>query len=212
MHRVERRQRGRLGPAGRGDPPAARVDRHDDPLSVLGERIVEQRAVRERRGPEHDPGDPCRDRVGDRSAAAQPTAELDREPGPRSDPLHVGEVGPAPRRARRRGRRRAAASPRGSPFPGGVQRRGVLRRAVEVALREAHGAPVEDVDRRVEDHARATPQPASSASPSWEDFSGWNCTPRNDPREITDAKRSPYSAVPSTSRSSSGTATKLCTW
>jgi len=53
---------------------------------------------------------------------------------------------------------------------------------------------------------------ASSRRPSCEDFSGWNWAPRNEPWATSEAKRSPYSALPSTSAGSSGTATKLCTW
>ena len=54
-------------------------------------------------------------------------------------------------------------------------------RVLEAPLDEPHRATLEDVDRRVEDHAATLAHTraklASSARPSREDFSGWNCTP-----------------------------------
>ena len=73
------------------------------------------------------------------------------------------------------------------PAPRGLERVvAVDGLRVEVALHEAHGLAVEDVDRR--DRGRATHAVAptraqiaakfsSSRSPCVEDFSGWNCTP-----------------------------------
>ena len=90
----------------------------------------------------------------------------------------------------------------------------VDRLRLEAAVREPHRLAAADVDRRVEDHA-TTGAPAklrSSASPSSEDFSGWNCAPMTFPRSTSDTNRSPYSPRPMTSRSSSGRQAKLCTW
>ena len=103
------------------------------------------------------------------------------------------------------------------PAPGGLERVVVVDGAVlEAALDEAHRLPLEDVDGRVEDHAATRAQTAvklrSSASPSREDFSGWNCTPDTVPRSTIEAKRSPYSATPTTSAGSAGRQANECTW
>ncbi len=96
----------------------------------------------------------------------------------------------------------------------GVERIGVVHRAlVELALGEAHGLALEDVDGRQQDHARTPAAPAHTAtklssmrSPFREDFSGWNWTPNTDPRPTIVAKRSPYSVVPTTASWSLGRA------
>ena len=85
---------------------------------------------------------------------------------------------------------------------------------LEAAVRQPHRLAAADVDRRVEDHA-ATRTPTklrSSASPSSEDFSGWNCAPITFPRSTIETKRSPYSPRPTTSASSAGRQANVCTW
>ena len=80
--------------------------------------------------------------------------------------------------------------PRASAPTQGRGRAGLSRvdgRVLVAALDEAHGPALEDVDRRIEDHAaaRAATRAAdaaklrSSASPWAEDFSGWNWTPKS---------------------------------
>ncbi len=102
--------------------------------------------------------------------------------------------------------------PRVDPRPGGLQRRVAVDGAVvEVALDQAHRLAVEDVDGGIEDHAgvraaRAA-KLASMRSPCTEDFSGWNCAPKTEPRATTLANGVPYSLTPSTSASSSGCGT-----
>ena len=79
------------------------------------------------------------------------------------------------------------ASAGADPAQRRVERVGVVSRPlVELAAPEPHGAAVEDVDRRIEDHARVLARPPvaraapshsptklrSSASPWIEDFSG----------------------------------------
>ena len=114
-------------------------------------------------------------------------------------------------------RERAGA---GAPLLGiclGLQRIvGVDGLVLEAALDQPHRLPVEDVDGRVEDqaatfaHRRA--KLASSASPSAEDFSGWNCTPYTLPRATIETKGSPYSPRPTTSAGSAGRQANECTW
>ena len=53
---------------------------------------------------------------------------------------------------------------------------------------------------------------ASSRKPWVEDFSGCDCAPKTLPLPTTAGKLSPYSAVASTTSSSAGRTTKLCTW
>ena len=155
--------------------------------------------------PSIDAGGAGGERRADRLGGAQPAADLHRHVDSRRDPLDVLEV-------RRRAGARAVEvddvqRPRAVVDPASWPRRADRRRrrsaGVEVAAREPHRLAVEDVDRRQQDHARAAagrgaaapPQPrtgatkfASSASPSPEDFSGWNWTPntlsaRDDRRE-----------------------------
>ena len=63
----------------------------------------------------------------------------------------------------------------------------VVGLAVEVALDEAHGTPVADVDGRVEVHhagraATARTKLARMPRPTAPDFSGWNWVPQTGPR------------------------------
>ena len=90
--------------------------------------------------------------------------------------------------------RRAGGGPLPAPRRAGRPRTAV--RLVEVALRRAarRGRRGCRSPGRGSRALAAHPVAASSASPSCEDFSGWNCTPKNEPRATTDAKRSPYSA------------------
>ena len=209
------RELGHLGPAGRGDLPAADVDGDDDPRAVGGDDLVEEVDVAQRRRADDHPLGAGAERVADGADGPQPAAVLDRDPGPGGDPPEVVE------RRRRAGAGAVevddvqVARARLDPRPRGLQRIVVVDGLrVEVAVREPHGAPAADVDRGVEDHA-ATWAPAnvrSSASPSSEDFSGWNCTPATLPRSTIDAKRSPYSPVPATSSGSAGRQAKVCTW
>src|SRR5205085_11552326 len=85
----------------------------------------------------------------------------------------------------------------------------VDRPVVEAALDEPHRLAVEDVDGGIEDHGTKLRR---SASPSREDFSGWNWTPATLSRSTIEAKRSPYSPRPTTSSSWRGRQTKECTW
>ncbi len=68
---------------------------------------------------------------------------------------------------------------------------------LEIALDQAHGAAVEDVDRRVQIHAGTAARPhnrvkfRSSASPWAEDFSGCDCVPNTFPRPTIAANGSP---------------------
>src|SRR5436190_1864878 len=90
---------------------------------------------------------------------------------------------------------------------------------LEVAAQQAHRAAVEDVDCRVEPHrataVRAAAQiPAKFASrrrPAADDFSGWNCTPKKQPRCTAVTNSSPYCATPSTSSRFAGTGANECT-
>ena len=98
------------------------------------------------------------------------------------------------------------------PVARGLQRRvGVHRLVLEAALDEPHRAAVLDVDGGVEDHA--VTKFCSSASPSREDFSGWNCAPKTLPR-LDDRRERPRRASPSRRRSASsaGRTTSECTW
>ena len=104
----------------------------------------------------------------------------------------------------------------GGPAPRGVERVVAYCVAlVEVALRQAHGAAVEDVDRRVEDHAAARSrdevreQRAARRARTSRGGTG---------RRGTSRARRPRRSARRTRRcrgrraASSGTATKLCTW
>ena len=51
------------------------------------------------------------------------------------------------------------------------------RRALHVAMHEAHAAPFLQVDGGIENHGRHLRKLAMSFSPSVWLFSGWNCTP-----------------------------------
>src|SRR5207247_7060137 len=99
------------------------------------------------------------------------------------------------------------ARPGVHPGTRGLERRvlvdGLL---VEVALDQPDGLAVRDVDRRVEDHAASLVKFSGSASPSAEDFSGRNCTPKTLSRPTTVAKRSPYSPQPRTASVSGASA------
>ena len=129
---------------------------------------------------------PARSASSTAAARAQAAAVLDRHAGLGGDPPQVLEVDRLAGlgavevdHVQRRGARLDPAARR-------RQRVGVVDLlGLEVALDQAHGVAVEDVDRRVEPH-RATGAPAatqmraklaSSRSPAAEDFSGWNWTP-----------------------------------
>src|SRR6185312_4818820 len=150
----------------------------------------------------------------DRLDRAQPAAELDGHAELPRDPLQMLQV---------RGSAVARAVEIDDVQPAGTaldprarrgQRLGVVDRLLrEVALREPHGLAAADVDGRVEDHAATARSRshvalklASRRRPALEDFSGWNCTPKTFSRATAVAKRSPYSAVASTSSESVGCA------
>ena len=96
--------------------------------------------------------------------------EVDRRAGP--GPIEIDDM------------QRAGAG--ADPAQRGVERVSVVARPlVELAARQPHGAAVEDVDRRIEDHARARAGAVGCAAPShiatklrsnwspwFEDFSG----------------------------------------
>ena len=89
----------------------------------------------------------------------------------------------------------------------------------EVALVQPHDTTAADVDRgvQVEVHVRAHAAQRltkffSSSIPFAPDFSGWNCAAITCSRSTTDAKRSPYSEVPTTSDASDGRQANECTW
>ncbi len=131
------------------------------------------------------------------------------------DPLEVLEV-------LRRARLRAVEvddvqEPRalGHPGPRRLQRVVLVDGlGVEVPLDEADRLALEDVDRRIEDHAGTVAQSSvklrSSARPAREDFSGWNWQPNTLSRPATDTNRDPYSPTATVSGPSS--ATNECTW
>ena len=173
---------------------------------------VEEVDVAERRRADDHPLRPRPQRLADRGERAQAAAVLDRHARLARDPAQVVD------RLRRAGARAVEvddvqeARARLDPRLRGGQRVVVVDGLVlEAALDEAHRLAVEDVDGRVEDHAAAT-KFASSASPSREDFSGWNWTPATLSRSTIEAKRSPYSPRPMTSPSSRGRHTNECTW
>ena len=124
----------------------------------------------------------------------QAAAVLDRDAGPGHDPAQVVERGGLARARAVEVDDVEVARARLDPRAGRLERVVVVDGlGVEVPVREPHGLPAADVDRRVEDHAatgRAT-KLRRSASPSSEDFSGWNWTPITVPRSTIDAKRSP---------------------
>src|SRR4051794_3939004 len=216
--RLRRRQLRGLRPARGGDPAAADVDRHDDPRPEGGEDLVEKVDVAERRGADDRPLGAGAQRVAHRVDRAQPAAVLDRDAGAVDDPAQVLD------------RARLAllgavevddvqvARARVDPAPRGLERVVVVGRGVlEAALDEPHRPAAHDVDRRVEDHAATgwvgtDMKLRSSASPSREDFSGWNWQPMTLPRATIDTKRSPYSPRPTMSPSSSGSQTNEWTW
>ena len=149
------------------------------------DRRVEEVHVAERRRAE----DHARGARRARRRARPPASAGRRRTAParrssRGDPRQVLERARLARRARRRGRRRAASARRRRPSrarrPAGRRGRPSRPRS---ALAQADGAAALDVDGRVEDHAAGTfaampTKLRSSASPSREDFSGWNWAPK----------------------------------
>ena len=188
-HRLRRLERGRLvQPAVATLPPRTSTDTSDPLGRARRAPASSSSRIGERRGAEdHALARRPRARRRSRARVRSPPPNWTGTPSLAHDARRCSRLTGAPR-GRRRGRPRAGAgAPRG-PFPRG--RRAVARvllLRVEVALHQAHGAAVEDVDRRVEDHAAdaRTGRPrgavraklASSRSPPREDFSGWNCTP-----------------------------------
>ena len=215
--RGQRLEPGVPGPSGRGHPSAPHVDRHGDALAVRRQRVGQRRRVLVRGRPDDHAGRPRLQGGVDVGRRAQPAPDLHRHVRLRADPPDRVEV------ARRAGPRAVQVDhvqrARAGLDPG---QRGVERVVAvdgprgEVALHEAHGLAVEDVDRRVEDHAATRAQIAakfsSSRSPCVEDFSGWNCTPNSGSRATADTNVVPYSLRPSTSPGSAGTGAKVCTW
>ena len=193
----------------RGDFSAETVY-DDDPLAVRGDDLVEEVDVVERRGAEDHPGRAGAQRVADGGQRAQAAADLDRNRELVRDPLDVVEV-------------RGLAGPRAVEVddvqearPGLDPGTGGLERIVlvdglggEVALVEADGLAVADVDGGIEDQGAGTPvamrtKLPSSCSPCVDDFSGWHCAPKMCPRSTKDTNGEPYSPVPSTTSSSAG--------
>ena len=184
---------------------------------MLGDRLVEEVDVAKRRGPDHDPGGAGLERRLDRarSSAARP------RPGPaprrarRSARRARGSTG-APLRAPSRSttcnarappstHRRAASSGSASYIGALVEvargsgarpcRRGCRSPAAGSCARPARRSGRRAGRRRARRSSRA------SADRVREDFSGWNWTPNTYPRATIVANRSPYSVVPTTSRS-----------
>jgi len=193
------------------------VDAVRDARAEGGDDLVEEVDVLEGGGADHRALGSGPQRVAHRVHGAQPAAVLHGHAGTGDDPPQMLE---RPRLARLGAVEVddvEDARARVHPAPGGLERVVVVDGAVlEAALDEAHRLPLEDVDGRVEDHAATRAQTAvklrSSASPSREDFSGWNCTPDTVPRSTIEAKRSPYSATPTTSAGSAGRQANECTW
>ena len=161
---VERLRRS-VQPRGR-DAAAAHVDADGDPVAVLGDQRRRARRVAERGRADHDPAGA---RVERRVRGRAPSAARRRTaPGRRSsrgDPLEMRRGSPGAPSARRRGRRRAAARalPRPSAARPPADRSRTRSCGVEVALREAHGLAVEDVDGRIELRARVKPRAPTAA-------------------------------------------------
>src|SRR4051812_42358530 len=196
MDGLLRRQLGGLRPARRGDVAAARVDRHHDPRAELVQALVEEVDVAEGLRADDRALGPGAQRLAHRVDGAQPAAVLDRDAGGGDDgpqvlerawlarlgAVEVDDVKEA----------RALLDPGAGGLDGLV---GVGRGVLEAALDEPDGVAVQDVDRRVEDHATTrSPKRAklrSSERPSREDFSGWNCAPITLPRSTIEANGSP---------------------
>ena len=203
---------GALLPSGHRDPAAACVDADDHAFAERAQAVVEEVDVAERRGAEDHALDAGVERGADRRQRAQAAAELHRD-GQLA--RHRGDVLEVRGRAALRAvevhhveEARAGLDPRA----GRLERRVAVDGAVlEVALDQAHGLPFEDVDGGVEDHAGvradSAAKLASMRSPCTEDFSGWNCAPKIEPRATTLVNGVPYSLMPSTSASSSGCGT-----
>src|SRR5215210_2229744 len=210
--RVAGRHLGRLCPARGGDVAAADVDRDEHARAERGDDRVEEVDVAERRGADDHALGARPQRLADGLEGAQAPAVLHRHARLARDPAQVLD------RLRLAGARAVEVDdveePRArlDPRPRGRQRIVVVDgRVLEAALDEAHRPAVEDVDGGIEDHAAAT-KFASSASPSREDFSGWNWTPATLSRSTIEAKHSPYSPRPTTSPASRGRQTNECTW
>ena len=137
---------------------------------------------RVRGGPDHHPGRAGLDRLPDRLDRSQSAADLESHIDVGADPADVIEVhGVAAARAVEVDDVQLARA-RIYPPPRGVERVGVVDGLlIELALGQAHGLALEDVDGGEQDHARApaTPaqiatNPSSMRSPFSDDFSGWN--------------------------------------
>ena len=125
---------------------------------------------------------------------AQAAPVLDRHPGLGRDPAQVAERGRDALAGAVEIHHVEEARAGLHPGQGGRERIVVIHGLVLVApAREPHRPAAADVDGRIEDHA-GTPTRTklrSSASPSREDFSGWNCAPMTFPRSAIETKRSP---------------------
>ena len=142
---------------------------------------------------QHHALDPGRDRLLDLLRVPQPATELHRDVRPRRRSWRTwsrltGSPARAPSRSTTCSQRRAGVG----PAAGGVERVVVVGGlALVIALHQADGAAVEDVDRR--DRGSRSPLTRSARShsatrqicakfssirrPAALDFSGWNCAP-----------------------------------
>src|SRR5262249_3827472 len=84
-----------------------------------------------------------------------------------------------------------------------------------VALKQADGVAVSNINGGVENHAGTEAQIpekfSSRRRPAVLDFSGWNWQPKRGGRATAHVKRSPYSALPSTTSGSAGRGENVCT-
>ena len=190
-------------------PPRVSTD-DDHALAVGAEHVVEEVDVGVGGRAEDDPLGAGAQRVAHRGQRAQPAAVLDRHRELVGDRSRWSRI---LRRARPRAvevddvqEARARLDPRARRLQGRVAVDGLLG---EVALDQAHGLALGDVDGRVEDHAGCHPRAqrgevrAAARSPAAEDFSGWNWTPKTWSRADDRGERARRSRRrPSTSSSS----------
>ena len=159
-------------------------DRH--PAGERRRQPVDQFRVVEHHGAEHHPVHPALQQLLDVGFGPYTPAGLDRDVHRSGDGQHGGRLTGRPARAASRSTTCSQRAPASTKRRASVDRIAVLALPVEVALGQADGSAVPDVNRRIQVHhgaeaSTARTKLARMPSPTEPDFSGWNWVPTPGP-------------------------------